>query len=193
MPPVTAAAQDGHAGAGIAQPLRHEPPERTGTARDQDRCWHDVSLRRQDEPGPDYRLHGHHPWQRPTGQSLAPAGHGPDDGTALLHVRPLTGQTPAANRKSPGSVIRLPSDTGRPGGSASRGRLCRAATRRRPRRPVCIYNPDLDPGRHGADAIISYITQAITASNQPAHCGRALIRLIRRGSRVVASGTSGLP
>jgi len=34
----------------------------------------------------------------------------------------------------------------------------------------------LDPGRHGADAIISYITQAITASNQPAHCGRALIR-----------------
>jgi len=45
---------------------------------------------------------------------------------------------------------------------------------------VCIYNPDLDPGRHGADAIISYITQAITASNQPAHCGRALIRLIWR-------------
>ena len=33
---------------------------------------------------------------------------------------------------------------------------------------VCIYNPDLDPGRDGADAIISYITQAITASNQPA-------------------------
>ena len=33
---------------------------------------------------------------------------------------------------------------------------------------VCIYNPDLDPGRHGADAIVSYITQAITASNQPA-------------------------
>jgi arginase len=30
---------------------------------------------------------------------------------------------------------------------------------------VCIYNPDLDPGRHGADAIISYMTQAITASN----------------------------
>jgi len=27
---------------------------------------------------------------------------------------------------------------------------------------VCIYNPDLDPGRDGADAIISYITQAIT-------------------------------
>ena len=38
---------------------------------------------------------------------------------------------------------------------------------------------DVDPGRHGADAIISYITQAITASNQPAHCGRALIRLMR--------------
>ena len=33
---------------------------------------------------------------------------------------------------------------------------------------VCIYNPDLDPGRHGADAIVSDITQAITASNQPA-------------------------
>jgi len=33
---------------------------------------------------------------------------------------------------------------------------------------VCIYNPDLDPGRGGADAIISYITQAITASDQPA-------------------------
>jgi arginase len=30
---------------------------------------------------------------------------------------------------------------------------------------VCIYNPDLDPGRDGADAIIRYITQAITASN----------------------------
>jgi arginase len=27
---------------------------------------------------------------------------------------------------------------------------------------VCIYNPDLDPGRDGADAIISYITHAIT-------------------------------
>jgi hypothetical protein len=72
-------------------------------------------------------------------------------------------------------VIRLPSDTGRPGGSA----LIRACTRR----PladgcaglsVCIYNPDLDPGHHGADAFISYITQAITASNQLAHCGRAL-------------------
>jgi arginase len=34
---------------------------------------------------------------------------------------------------------------------------------------VCIYNPDLDPGRAGADAIISYITQAITASDQPSH------------------------
>jgi arginase len=33
---------------------------------------------------------------------------------------------------------------------------------------ICIYNPDLDPGRDGADAIISYITQAITASDQPA-------------------------
>jgi arginase len=33
---------------------------------------------------------------------------------------------------------------------------------------VCIYNPDLDPGRDGAGAIIAYITQAITASNQPA-------------------------
>jgi arginase len=33
---------------------------------------------------------------------------------------------------------------------------------------VCIYNPDLDPGRDGADAIVSYITQAITTSNQPA-------------------------
>jgi arginase len=33
---------------------------------------------------------------------------------------------------------------------------------------VCIYNPDLDPGRDGADAIISYITQAITVSDQQA-------------------------
>jgi arginase len=33
---------------------------------------------------------------------------------------------------------------------------------------VCIYNPDLDPVRDGADAIVSYITQAITTSNQPA-------------------------
>jgi arginase len=33
---------------------------------------------------------------------------------------------------------------------------------------VCIYNPDLDPGHDGADAIISYITQAIIASDQPA-------------------------
>jgi len=30
---------------------------------------------------------------------------------------------------------------------------------------VCIYNPDLDPGHAGADAIVSYIAQAITASN----------------------------
>jgi arginase len=27
---------------------------------------------------------------------------------------------------------------------------------------VCIYNPDLDPGREGADRIISYLRQAIT-------------------------------
>jgi hypothetical protein len=33
---------------------------------------------------------------------------------------------------------------------------------------VCIYNPDLDPSLDGADAIISYITQAITASDQRA-------------------------
>jgi arginase len=33
---------------------------------------------------------------------------------------------------------------------------------------VCIYNPDLDPGRDHAGAIISYITSAITASDQPA-------------------------
>ena len=26
---------------------------------------------------------------------------------------------------------------------------------------VCIYNPDLDPGRVGADDIISYIIKAI--------------------------------
>jgi arginase len=32
---------------------------------------------------------------------------------------------------------------------------------------VCIYNPDLDPGHDGADAIVSYITQAIAASSQP--------------------------
>src|SRR5262249_2044620 len=38
---------------------------------------------------------------------------------------------------------------------------------------ICIYNPDLDPGRDGADAIISYITQAITASDQPARCSAA--------------------
>jgi arginase len=28
---------------------------------------------------------------------------------------------------------------------------------------VCIYNPELDPGLAGADAIISYLSQAITA------------------------------
>jgi arginase len=33
---------------------------------------------------------------------------------------------------------------------------------------VCIYNPDLDPRRDGADAIVSYITHAITTSDQPA-------------------------
>jgi arginase len=27
---------------------------------------------------------------------------------------------------------------------------------------VCIYNPDLDPGRRGADDIVGYLTQAIT-------------------------------
>jgi hypothetical protein len=78
-------------------------------------------------------------------------------------------------------VIRLPSDTGWPGGSA----LIWACAGRPPAdgcagRPVCIYNPDLDPGRHDADAIISYITQAITVNNQPAHCGRALIRCYER-------------
>ena len=31
---------------------------------------------------------------------------------------------------------------------------------------VCIYNPDLDPGRGGADAIISYLTGAITAAGR---------------------------
>jgi len=31
---------------------------------------------------------------------------------------------------------------------------------------VCIYNPDLDPGRHGADDIISYIAQAITTADR---------------------------
>jgi hypothetical protein len=40
------AAKDGDAGAGVAQPLRHGPPERTGTAGDQDRCCHDVSRHR---------------------------------------------------------------------------------------------------------------------------------------------------
>ena len=33
---------------------------------------------------------------------------------------------------------------------------------------VCIYNPDLDPRRDGADAIVSYITHTITTSDQPA-------------------------
>ena len=33
---------------------------------------------------------------------------------------------------------------------------------------VCIYSPDLDSGRDGADAIMRYITQAIAASDQPA-------------------------
>ena len=33
---------------------------------------------------------------------------------------------------------------------------------------VCIYNPDLDPRRDSADAIVSYITQTITTSDQPA-------------------------
>jgi arginase len=32
---------------------------------------------------------------------------------------------------------------------------------------VCIYNPDLDPGRDGADAIVRYISQAIAESGQP--------------------------
>ena len=40
------AAEDGDAGAGVAQPLRHMPPERPGAARDQDRCRHGVSLHR---------------------------------------------------------------------------------------------------------------------------------------------------
>jgi arginase len=30
---------------------------------------------------------------------------------------------------------------------------------------VCIYNPDLDPGREGADDIISYLIKAITAAD----------------------------
>jgi len=30
---------------------------------------------------------------------------------------------------------------------------------------VCIYNPDLDPGRDGADAIITYLMQAITTAD----------------------------
>jgi arginase len=31
---------------------------------------------------------------------------------------------------------------------------------------VCIYNPDLDPGRDGAGNIISYLTQAITTADR---------------------------
>jgi arginase len=31
---------------------------------------------------------------------------------------------------------------------------------------VCIYNPDLDPGRDGADAIIGYLAQAITVADR---------------------------
>jgi arginase len=31
---------------------------------------------------------------------------------------------------------------------------------------VCIYNPDLDPGRDGANNIISYLTQAITTADR---------------------------
>jgi arginase len=31
---------------------------------------------------------------------------------------------------------------------------------------VCIYNPDLDPGREGADDIISYLSQAITMADR---------------------------
>jgi arginase len=34
---------------------------------------------------------------------------------------------------------------------------------------VCIYNPDLDPDRAGADAVVGYLTQAITA--RPAQGG----------------------
>jgi hypothetical protein len=34
------AAEDGDAGARVAQPLRQRPPNRTGTAGDQDRCCH---------------------------------------------------------------------------------------------------------------------------------------------------------
>jgi arginase len=30
---------------------------------------------------------------------------------------------------------------------------------------VCIYNPDLDPGREGADAIIRYLTKAIASAD----------------------------
>ncbi len=30
---------------------------------------------------------------------------------------------------------------------------------------VCIYNPDLDPGRVGADDVISYLIKAITTAD----------------------------
>ena len=30
---------------------------------------------------------------------------------------------------------------------------------------VCIYNPDLDPDRSGADSIIAYLTRAITTAD----------------------------
>ncbi len=33
---------------------------------------------------------------------------------------------------------------------------------------VCIYNPDLDPDRRGADDIISYVMQAITGADRRA-------------------------
>jgi arginase len=36
---------------------------------------------------------------------------------------------------------------------------------------VCIYNPDLDPGRGGADNIIRYITQAITTADRRVTAG----------------------
>ena len=32
---------------------------------------------------------------------------------------------------------------------------------------VCIYNPDLDPDRSGADTIISYLAQTLTVANRP--------------------------
>jgi hypothetical protein len=36
---------------------------------------------------------------------------------------------------------------------------------------VCIYNPDLEPAREGADNIVSYLTQAITAADRRLPCG----------------------